>query len=65
MDDRPLKGLPVREGVAIVNGSELVVWQEHLWNTGDRTRVWLVRPEEICVVNIIERDIDLDRSGPA
>ena len=64
MDDRPLKGVPVREGVSVLDGSELVVWQEHLWNTGERTRVWFVKPDEICDTRIVERNIRLPVEDP-
>lgn len=62
MDERLTKGVPVREGVAIVDGREFVVWQEHLWNTGKRSRAWFVPPEDVCAMKITERDIDLDPS---
>lgn len=62
MDERLTKGVPVREGIAIVDGRELVVWQEHLWNTGKRSRAWFVPPEDGCAMRIVERDIDLDHS---
>ncbi len=57
LSDRLTYGFPVREGVVQVNGAERVVWLEHVWNTGRRTRSWLVDPASVCPERIAEREL--------
>ena len=58
MSPEPLTyGRPVREGYVREKGEERVVWQEHLWNTGARTRTWFVDRFAIREEAIQEREI--------
>ena len=51
---------PVREGYAIVDGAECVVWLEHRWNTGEITRMWIVDPREAEALRVLARPVAIE-----
>lgn len=53
----PMRAYPIREGVIVMNGKEEIAWQDHLWNTGEVTRSWFLKPETLGVSRIRERDL--------
>lgn len=54
---------PVREGYLELRDGDgerdIVVWQDHLWNTGEETRIWLLNPGDVASKTILERVVDI------
>ncbi len=48
----------MREGYIVSATGDETVWLEHLWNTGETTRSWLVEPASVRDLKILIRRID-------
>ena len=59
MNNVPKVAYPVREGVLVRNGKEEIAWQEHLWNTGERTLSWFIEPDSLALQDVTERNVAL------